>query len=74
MTEIKGKERMADSITVTISTVDGEARTIVYDQIKSVDITKHLAGEAFVPQHRCKIEFGFCSMRVEVREFGKENS
>lgn len=68
MTKIKGKERMADSITVTISTVDGEVRTIVYDQIEDVDITEHLqiAGEGFVPQHRCKIEFGFCSMRVEV--------
>ena len=65
----KADERRVENVTVTvtISTVDRKVRTLVYDQITHAEITEHFEakGNGFVPQKNCKIEFGFCSMRVE---------
>lgn len=67
MKEVKGRERAVDRVTVTVSTVDGKVRTLVYDQITNVNISEYFqdTGKDFVPQNRCLIEFWFCSMRVE---------
>lgn len=63
----KSEERRVEKVTVTISTVDGKVRTLVYDQITDANIAEYfqVSGEGFAPQNRCSIEFGFCSMRVE---------
>lgn len=67
MKEVKGRERAVDIVAVTVSTVDGKVRTLVYDQITHAEIKERfqVLGPDFVPQNRCSIEFGFCSMRVE---------
>lgn len=63
----RAEERAVDRVTVTISTVDGTVRTLVYDQITHAEIKEHfeVKGEGFVPQKKCQIEFGYCSLRVE---------
>lgn len=67
MKEVKGRERAVERVTVTVSTVDGKVRTLVYDQVTSANIAEYFqdTDRDFVPQNRCLIDFGFCSMRVE---------
>ena len=67
MSEVKGREKTVDKITVTVSTVDGKTRTLVYNKITNANIAEYFqdTDRDFPPQNRCLIDFSFYSMRVE---------